>query len=180
MIRKELRRKVSVYGVFLITFLIYGCGKKEDLSVEGTSDVPVMMEVSEQEELSWYVPDENTKYFLECDGTEEEITSFVNAREEKGGVTYWVSADLLEKLGYSVIRDTEEVLELKQNGHSLMFEKDGNHYLADGVERSLSEAPELTDGVLVLPLDALYGLGYQVLDISRYSDSVLFSLSGQE
>ena len=175
-----MRRSSSVCGVFLLTLMVCGCGKKEDLSAEGTSDVPVMMEVSEQEELSGYIPDENTKYFLEYDGKEEETTSFVDAREEKDGVTYRVSADLLEKLGYSVTRDTEEVLELERDGRSLMFEKDGNHYLTDGVERSLSEAPELTDGVLVLPLDALYGLGYQVLDISRYSDNVLFSLSGQE
>lgn len=175
-----MKRARYVCGVFLITLLMCGCGKKEDLSAEGTSDVPVMMEVSEQEELSGYVPDENTKYFLECDGTEEEITSFVDAREEKDGVAYWVRADLLEKLGYSVTRDTEDVLELEQDGRFLMFEKDGNHYLADGMERSLSEAPELADGVLVLPLDALYGLGYQELETYRYSDNVLFSLSRQE
>ena len=103
MIRKELRRKVSVYGVFLITFLIYGCGKKEDLSVEGTSDVPVMMEVSEQEELSWYVPDENTKYFLECDGTEEEIT-FCQCQGRKRGRHVLGKCRSIGKTG--VLRDT--------------------------------------------------------------------------
>ncbi len=175
-----MKRRWYACEAFLITLLVCGCGKTKDLSAEGTSDVPVMMEVSEQEELFGYVPDVNTKYFLECDGTEEEITSFVDAREGKDGITYWVSANLMEKLGYFVTRDTEDVLELERDGRSLIFEKDGNHYLADGVERSMSDPAELIDGVLVLPLDALYGLGYQVLDISRYNDNVLFSLSDQE
>lgn len=175
-----MERKRHVCGIFLIMLFLCGCGKKEDVYTEGTSDVPVMMDVSDEGKLTGYVPDGDTKYFLECGGMEEEITPYVDAREDRDGITYWFSADLLQKFGYSVVQENDDILELELDGRSLIFEKAGNHYLVDGMEKSLSEAPEIAAGVLVLPFDALYGLGYQELDTTRYNDNILFTLSGQE
>ena len=175
-----MERKRHVCGVFLMMLLVCGCGRKEDAYTEGTSDVPVMMDVSDEEKLTGYVPDADTKYFLECGGMEEEITSYVDAREGRDGVAYWFSSNLLQKLGYSVVQENDDILELELEGRSLIFEKAGNHYLVDGVEKSLSEAPEIEEGVLVLPFDAFYGLGYQELGTTRYNDNILFILSGQE
>lgn len=178
--KKKIFKKILLAVSMSSALLTAGCSKdqipEKETYNEQSGDVDVEIVASEENIVTNFVDSENAVYYLELDGIAYDISDYVVDSNE--GFCTFRSSIMKDFFGFNTPERNETFLTFTNEEDRVQFEIGGDYILVNG--RSLISPVTITEipdsDEIAIPLDFVFGLGYDRYNTSRSGDTLYFQV----
>lgn len=172
-----MKKQYIATALLLFALVLPGCAKENDVNNnEETSDVTFDIAAPEENIVSKFEASENSTYFLELDGSLHDITSYVVS--STNGVCTFKSSIVSDVFGFTRMdeKSNDTFLVYEKDDDRIQFEIGGPYIIVNGTNfPATSNIEKIEDSDdLAVPLDFVFGLGYNSYNTSRNGDELYF------
>lgn len=172
-----MKKNYIATAILLFALVLPGCAKQADVNNnEETSDVTFDIAAPEENIVSKFEASENSTYFLELDGSLHDITPYVVS--STNGVCTFKSSIVSDVFGFTRMdeKSNDTFLVYEKDDDRIQFEIGGPYIIVNGTNfPTTSNIEKIEDSDdLAVPLDFVFGLGYNSYNTSRNGDELYF------
>ncbi|MBQ6857721.1 MAG: hypothetical protein IJO13_11545 [Lachnospiraceae bacterium] len=180
--KKTIKRYISFGILFIAAVTISACSSlqssvPETYTEETDAEEIIIKEIiPEENNVQNYIHTEESVYMMEIEGNVYDVTKYVIS-SENGECTF--NSDILETVfGFEKTEESDTFVTFERDDDRVQFEINGSFILVNSQTFPSSSVCRMDPdtGILEVPLDFVFGIGYDRFNTSRNGNELYFTI----